>query len=350
MTKESYIAHQKLKHFSTDVLEAAGLNSEDADFFSDVLVQSNLEGVDSHGVSKLPTYYKRIKEGRIKVNPKVSIKKSGESILLVDGDNGPGPIVIKRAVERMCEVVERTGVCITTFKKSNHFGPASYYSQLFIKKKYISIITSNSPPGLAPWGGIEPYFGTNPIAFGFPTGTDEPILIDMSTSVVARGKIRLAATNDEEIPGGWAITSNGIPTTDPKEALAGSLLPIGGPKGYTLALAIEILSGLLSGASFGKDVQNFNEDSHGEADVGHFVILMDISRFLDLRYFEKLIQTMIAEIKAVECAVGIDEILIPGERRRNESKKRKAEGVYITSRVLLKLNQLADSIGIPTLK
>src|SRR5699024_4909078 len=154
------------------------------------------------------------------------------------------------------------------------------YNKMFCDNQYISLIMSNTPPAVAPWGGSKAYFGTNPISFGFPTGNDTPILIDMSTSIVARGKIRLAATNEEEIPPEWSLDRNGDNTKDPHAALKGSILPVGGPKGYALSLAIEILSGVLTGSSYGLDVKNFNDMYTGEANVGHFMMLVDITRFM----------------------------------------------------------------------
>lgn len=332
----------ELKRFSTEIFEKIGLENKDAQFFSDTLVQANLEGIDSHGISKLPIYYKRILEGRIKAKPSIKINRTAPGIILVDGDNGPGPVVAKHAIDAAMEIVTETGVVSVGVNRSNHFGTASTYCRLACEKNLISIVCTNAPPGIAPWGAKKPYFGTNPIAFGFPNGTDHPVIIDMSSSVIARGKIRLAANNEEKIQEGWAIDTDGKMTTDANEALKGAILPIGGPKGSALALAIEILSGVITGAGFGEHVKSFNNDEHGEANVGHFFILLDIQRFMNIETYEVLMNQMLGEIKDLPKGKDVQEILIPGDRRANEVKKRMMNGIYISASVLKELKKIAE--------
>jgi LDH2 family malate/lactate/ureidoglycolate dehydrogenase len=340
----------ELKRFSKEVFEKIGLSNEDASFFSDTLVQANLEGIDSHGVSKLGIYYKRIVDGRIKAKPSIGVTQTAPGIILVDGDNGPGPVVTKHAMDAAVGVVKETGTVSVGIKRSNHFGPAAAYCKLACKKNLISIICTNAPPGIAPWGARKPYFGTNPIAFGFPNGTNHPIIIDMASSVIARGKIRQAAKNGEKIKEGLAIDNDGKMTTDANEALKGSVLPFGGPKGSALALSIEILAGALSGAAFGERVQHLYNDDHENANVGHFFILIDIEKFINIETYELLINQMIDEIKALPKSMDAEEILIPGERRISEVKKRKEKGIYISASVLKELKEISDSLKVSFLQ
>jgi LDH2 family malate/lactate/ureidoglycolate dehydrogenase len=343
-------SEEELKRFSIEIFEKAGLSHRDAHFFSDTLVQANLEGLDSHGISKLPIYYKRLSEGRINANPDIKISRTAPGIILVDGDNGPGPIVSKYALSAVMEIVSEIGIVAVGVKKSNHFGTASTYCKIACKQNLISIVCTNAPPGIAPWGSRKPYFGTNPIAFGFPNGLKDPIIIDMSSSVIARGKIRLAARTGEKIQEGWAMNKDGKITTDANEALEGSILPMGGPKGSALALAIEILSGLLTGASFGENVQHLYNDGHGEANVGHFFVLLDIKRYMNLGIYEHLLNGMISDIKNLPKGADFQEILIPGERRTREVNQRIKKGIYLNNSVLNELRTLSKTTNVSFLQ
>ncbi|MCM3568540.1 Ldh family oxidoreductase [Neobacillus mesonae] len=323
-----------LQEFCKQVLVNAGMNLEDALVASDSIVKANLEGVDSHGISRLPIYVRRFRDGRININPNVQLVQKTASVLLADGDNGLGHVVSHRAIVKGIEMAKQSGMCAIGVKNSNHFGTAAYFCQLASEQNLACIAFTNSPPGIAPWGGKNAFFGTNPIAFGFPTGNDQPVIIDLSTSIVARGKIILAAKQGQSIPDGWAIDENGEPTNDPKEALKGSVLPLGGAKGSALALAVEILTGILSGAAFGPHVHNLYDDNETKpANVGHFFILMDIEKFMHLPVFFASIENLLQEMKDVPLAPGNNEIRYPGERRKREREKRLSEGISLSSSV-----------------
>jgi LDH2 family malate/lactate/ureidoglycolate dehydrogenase len=341
--------HKELIHFCERIFQRLGFSQEDSRIASEAIVHANLQGVDSHGISRLPVYGKRIQEGRINANPQISFQNPTESILLIDGDNGLGQVVATRAIYEGMVKAKEIGVAIIGVKKSNHLGAASYYCEKACAEGLISIAFTNSPPGIVPFGGKQAFFGTNPIAIGIPTGTDTPILIDMSTSVISRGKIILAAKENQPIPSNWAINKEGIPTTNAEEALEGALLPVGGVKGSLLAMAVEIFSGILTGAAYGPHVQSLFADDHGPANVGHFFILIDIRPFMSLLIFHTLVQQFIQELKEVSLAEGIEEILYPGERRRREYVKRLGEGIPMPESVLFELRELAIGLEVPEL-
>ncbi|WNS76223.1 Ldh family oxidoreductase [Bacillus sp. DTU_2020_1000418_1_SI_GHA_SEK_038] len=336
-----------LKGFCDDVLVSMGMNQENAAVVAEALLSANLEGVDSHGISRLPIYTKRISDGRINLNPNIQINVKTPSVLLVDGDNGLGHVVSYQAIQKGIEVTKETGITAIAVKNSNHFGTASYFCQLACEQDLACIGFTNSPSGIAPWGGKHAFFGTNPIAFGFPTGNDQPVIIDLSTSIVARGKIILAAKQGDRIPDGWAIDEHGLPTNDPEAALKGSVLPLGGAKGAALALAVEILTGILSGAAFGPHVKNLYDDKEiGQANVGHFFILLDIAKFMDLSLFFKSLETLLGEMKAVPKVPGTTEIRYPGERRKREKEQRLSEGIQLSTNVEEELIELGTKFNV----
>lgn len=237
-------------------------------------------------------------------------------------------------------MAKETGNAGVAVRNSNHFGTATYYCQMACREGMALIVMSNSPPGIAPWGGRSAYFGTNPIAFGFPTKRKPPVIVDMSSSLVARGRIILAAKQGLPIPEGWAIDEEGVATTDAEAALKGAVLPLGGAKGYALALAVEIMSGVLSGAAFGPHVNNLYKDGDPPAKVGHSFVLLDVSRWMQVdKYYERMEQ-FLREIKASPRAKGIEEIYYPGERRYLTYLENKDKGIALPETVREELESL----------
>lgn len=339
--------HEELLLFCQRIFQRLGFSREDGKMAAEAIVHANLQGVDSHGISRLPVYGKRIMEGRINAKPQMAIQHPKESILLVDGDNGLGQVVALRAIKKGMAIAREKGVAIVAVKRSNHLGAASYYCEKACEEGLLSIAFTNSPPGIAPFGGKEAFFGTNPIAIGIPTGTETPILMDMSTSVISRGKIILAAKEKQSIPTHWAINKDGVPTSNPEEALAGALLPVGGVKGSLLAMAVEIFSGILTGAAYGPHVQSLFAEDQGPANVGHFFILIDIAPFMAPPLFHILVQQFIQELKEVPLAEGVQEILYPGERRKREYEKRFREGIPVPESIICELGELVRKLQVP---
>jgi LDH2 family malate/lactate/ureidoglycolate dehydrogenase len=235
---------------------------------------------------------------------------------------------------------------ITLVRNTNHIGILAFYTLIAAEEGMVGIVMSNSAPSMSPWGGAEPFLGTNPISIAIPGGLEGPVVLDMSSSVVARGKIRRAQRMKESIPLGWALDETGTPTTDPAVALKGTLLPIGGPKGYGLALMIEILAGILSGSKYGPDVKTFHQ-LLGPTGVGVFTLAIDIERFMPRQQFDELIQGYLASIKTSKKAKGVSQIYLPGEIELEKERKSLAEGIELSDSVVKSLNQLLEEVKSP---
>lgn len=340
-------AGEALRAFAAAVLERLGVNADDAFRTADALVRADLEGHAGHGISRLPIYARRLAEGRINPNPRVAYERRG-AVLLVDGDNGLGQAVAYRALEAACPVADELGVAAVFIRASNHFGTAAYLCREAADRGCASIVATNSPPGIAPWGGKRAFLGTNPIAFGFPAEDGSPpVIVDLSSSVVARGKIISAHQLGEPIPEGWALDSDGRPTTDAAAALRGSLLPLGGAKGYALALAIEMLCGVLAQAAVGPRVGNLYRDEDGRADIGHMLLLFRIWHWLEPEAYFRTVRTLVEDIKAVPLREGAERIRIPGERRFHSAAVREKIGVPVPDRVRRELEQWGERCGVP---
>jgi LDH2 family malate/lactate/ureidoglycolate dehydrogenase len=319
---------------------------EDASIVADGLVQSNLRGVDSHGVMRVGIYAKRLKMGLVNPRPEVKIVRESAATLLVDGDNGMGQVVGVRALELGLDKVKHSGGVYVGVRRSNHYGAGAHYVQRAVAQDVVAFAYSNAPPTMAPWGGVDPYVGTNPYAFGVPAGGHPPIILDMATSIVARGKIILAAERGESIPAGWAIDKHGNQTTDAQEALQGSVLPFGGPKGYALSLMIDIMAGALTGAGFGPSVNSLYDNFEEPQDVGAFFQLIDISQFANPAAFKANIDRMIEEIKSSRRAPGTEKIFLPGEIEYRTEEQRLASGIPVEATTVAELREVGRTCGV----
>ncbi|MEG6510343.1 Ldh family oxidoreductase [Desulforamulus ruminis] len=335
----------QLTEFCSNLLQGVGVPQAEADIEAEVLVDTSLEGLDTHGISRLPIYVSRIQKGRINAKAAIKVNQTAPAAATVDGDNGLGQVVGVRAMEVAIRLAQEAGVGAVAVKHSNHYGASSYFCKQAAAAGMVGLAFTNTPSGIPPWGGKEAYFGTNPIAFGFP-GKEQPVVVDMSSSIVARGHIILAAKQGQSIPEGWAIDKEGKPTTDAKAALEGAVLPMAGPKGYALALAVEVMAGIISGSAFGKNVGWIYDESTQPVDIGHFFVALDVAKFMPLGFFLNRMLQMITEIKETPKAEGVEEIFIPGERRAMKAKRRKREGIPVPDPLLAELNQLAGEVGV----
>jgi LDH2 family malate/lactate/ureidoglycolate dehydrogenase len=335
-----------LQAFCEEVFRSCGMAREDASILADSLVQANLRGVDSHGVARVGIYVKRLKMGLVNPNPNVEVVQESAATLLVDGDNGMGQIVGVRALDLGLDRARESGGVSVGVRRSNHYGAGAYYVQRAVAGDAIAFAYSNAPPTMAPWGGVDPYVGTNPYAYGVPAGEHRPIIVDMATSIVARGKIILAAERGEAIPEGWAVDTQGNPTTDAREALEGSVLPFGGPKGYALSLMIDIMAGALTGAGFGPRVNSLYDNFDEPQNVGAFFQLIDIRRFAEPATFKARIDRMIEEIKSSRKAAGTEEIFLPGEIEFRTEQERMASGIPVGAETVAELREVGRRCGV----
>ncbi len=325
-----------------------GLSDEHARILSDTLIQANLRGVDSHGITRLPGYFERAQRGLIEYRNKINIESKNLCISTIDAENNFGQLV---AYYGMNEAImkanqKETGVGFVGISHTNHIGMAAYYAMMATKQNMIGFAMSNTPSTVAPWGGSEPMLGTNPIAIAIPAGKEYPIVLDMATSIVARGKIRLALDNGQEIPLGWALDEEGNPTIDPEKAIKGALLPFGGPKGYAISLIIHILSAVLSNSAREMDVKSMYDFS-GKSEVGNFLGAIRISSFISQDLFDHEIDEMIRRIKNSKRAKDVNRIYLPGEIEFEVQKEREKNGIPISSGIYRTLKTLADQLQIP---
>ncbi len=346
MTSSNKYSYKKLQDFCSTVFVKAGVMKEQADIVAASLVQADLRGVDSHGVVRTAIYLKRVEQKMINPAADIHIEKENESTALIDGGNHFGAVVGDKALKLAMEKAKTTGVGMVGVKNSNHFGTGAYYALEALKQDLGTIIMSNASQTMPPTGGVRPFIGTNPLAVGIPCGAYQPFLLDMATSVVARGKIIVAAQKGESIPQGWAIDKNGKPTTNAEEALEGSVLPLGGTKGYGISMFIDILSGVLTGAGFGKYVHNMYEDWEKPQNVGHFFITFDINKFIDIQEFKNRMDLYISDVKGEPRGEDVDEILIPGEIESRISEQRKKNGIILPLKVENELIEIGLKYGL----
>jgi len=305
---------QQLLQFTAQLAEAAGMSSGDAHIFADALVDADLHGVSTHGLSRLNIYLKRIELGLIDPRAELRIDRKRGAVLALDAANGVGQVQAVKALDMLLPRARENGIAAATIRNSQHFGAVSYYCNRAAAEGFIMLATTNCEPAMSPTGGWDAFFGTNPIAASFPTGKGFPIKIDLSTSAIARGNIIAAAKKNEAIPLGWALDPNGNPTTDAQQALLGTVLTMAGHKGYALALMVELLSGVLSGAAIGPEIGSMYKNLDRKQDVGHFFCLLDVEAFMERAEFVSRIDETIDKLKAGRKVAGVTEILVPGER------------------------------------
>lgn len=341
---------RRLTDFIAAVLSAEGLPEPDAATVASLMVESDLLGSDGHGVFRLPRYLDRLRAGGFNPSPNIRIDRERGAMAVIDGDNGFGHLVMKACAEEAVARARGHGVGWVGAHHSNHAGAASVYAMMPLAHDMIGLyVAVGNANHMAPWGGIELLLSTNPIAVAVPSAEDGAILLDMATSVSAYGKVKLAAQNGEPMPEGWMIDSEGHPLTDPERAADGSLLPIGGPKGYGLALIFGLLAGTLNGAAMGREVVDFNADDHSPTNTGQFIVAIDVASFTDLGTFKQEVARVGNEMKGSALRPGFEAIRLPGERSLSMRKTRLEEGVPVSPPLLDKLNAIAASNGVEQL-
>jgi len=339
------IQWEQLRAYCQKIIMTFGVPEDQALVVSDCLVDADLAGVESHGVSRMTIYTKRLETKVVSSVFKVEAEKDFPAGLTINGCNSMGMLVGKYSMEKCIERARTNGSCFIAVNNSNHFGMASYYVNIAARAGMIGLSGTNAPPNIAPWGSYKAYVGTNPIAISAPTNA-EPVILDMAPSVVAMGKVILAAKLGQSIPEGWALTKEGKPTTDANLGKQGTVVPIGGPKGYGLSFFIDVLSGILSGAQFGPHLGNMWNDFVNPQNIGHFFCAIDISKFTDLENFKKRLGQMITEIKALPRNEGVAELFLPGEIESRRRAERKANGIPMEDVVYEELRELGKTYKV----
>lgn len=338
------IMPDRLRSFAQAVMVAVGTSRQDARQIADCLVTADLQGIGTHGIARLPVYSQRILAGVVNPRPK-PIKYPGRGgATTIDGDNGPGPVIGSLAMREAVRRARRYGVGWIGVRNSNHFGHASYYCEAASTAGMIGLASSSGEPSIAPWGGLSPFFANNPFALAAPT-TGKPIVVDMATSVIARGNILLAQQMNTKIPEGWAVDARGNATTDPAAALSGSVLPMAGAKGYALIVALEILCGVLTGGAFAPRVHS-QKDLTQSAGVGQFFAAIDPAAFLEREHFLRRMDKLVEDVHNAPRRDAVKQILVPGERRQHLFHQQMTAGVPLHPKILAELETLGDKLKI----
>ena len=333
-----------LLRFSCDVLERLEVPPQDAKQVAECLLLAELRGVDSHGLVRLPVYISRIWAKVVKAQPHITVESRYAAVALVDGDNRLGPVVGCRAVRAAYDLAEQSGAAFAGLRHSNHFAAAAYYVAQAIERRYIGCAVSSASPNMAAFGGRGRFLGTNPMAVGIRAAEERPLIFDACSSVVARVKIIMAAHRHLPIPEGWAIDPLGRPTTDAEAALAGAVLPFGGPKGSAISFIIDILSGVLTGASFALHL-NTLEDLKAVQNLGQIFAAFRTDLFLPAAEFRRRLDEVLRMLKASPPAPGIAEVLAPGDVEfENEAVNRRL-GIALPVEVVAQLSNLGGEVG-----
>ena len=336
-----------LREFMIGAASKMDIGEEAAKTLADNLISANLWGINSHGIGRFPNYMRRLRLNLINRKPNIGVTIKRPATICVDGDNGLGSVVTKYATEKLIELAKTYGVAMGEIKNSNHFGAAGYYCNLAAEQGFGMLISTVAPPNMPPFGSAEAYFGTNPFAIGMPRKERPHIIVDIATSVAAKGKIRECARKGLPIPEGWAIDVDGNPTTDAQKAIDGLVLPMAGHKGSGIALAIEYLAGVLSGSAYGRDVVMQYGDDPTPANVGHSIIVFDPIAFMDEETYEARLENFCEELRGLKLAKGFEKILLPGEVELLKENRTLEDGIEMDEKLYKDFCDVAAYTGVP---
>jgi L-2-hydroxycarboxylate dehydrogenase (NAD+) len=351
MSDSTRIPFSQLRQFITLAMVRLGLPEADAGVVGELMAQAELQGSDGHGVIRLLPYARRIRAGGINLHPDIRVVEERPAMAVLDGDNGMGHLVMRRAAEIAIEKARRCGIGWVGSRFSNHAGPASLYARMPMAQDMIGLYFAvGNANHLPPWGGLDMLLSTNPIAVAVPAGQEPPIVLDMATTVAAYGKVKAKAQRGEPMPLGWMIDRLGQPLTDPKRAEEGFLMPIGGYKGYGLSLIVGLLAGTLNGAAMGSEVIDFNHDDTTTTNTGQAVMAIDLSAFGDVAGFKQRVDKLVRELRASERMPEVDRIWLPGEQSHERRLANERDGIPIASVLLGQLQTFARDVGIPALQ
>jgi len=303
----------KIKSIVKEIFIKHKLSSDHAKICADALINAEQVGAYGHGLSRLKMYCDRIKKKVINPKPKIKIKNISQSISQIDANDSIGFVAADMAIKTAIKNAKKTGLGLVGVKNSGHYGLSGYYAEQATKKNLVTMIFTNAPPAVAPHGALKSLFGTNPICFGAPTGSKIPFILDTSISMINRGKIRVAARNNQKIPEGVALDNKGRPTTDAKKALEGVQLPIAGFRGSGLAWMVDILSGVLTGGNHAGKVKDPFDDFTGPQNIGHLFFTFKPNLFVN--NYNQRIKENIKTIKKLPKINGVKEILYPGQNK-----------------------------------
>ncbi|MBC9206369.1 Ldh family oxidoreductase [Roseomonas aerophila] len=339
---ETTLPESELLHRATTALHRGGMRQEDAEKTARVLVLADMFGVRTHGISRVAQYLARVRVGGIDARADVQVARMAPGLSMVDGRNGVGPLVGTHALEAAMQSAREVGIGAAFASGSNHFGPILPYSFMAAQQGFASIIASNATTTIAPWGGKDTRVGNNPMGIGMPNPGGDPILLDIALSVAARAKMRKLLQQGEPLPEGWAADADGKPTTDAKKGLEGFLLPMGGHKGYGLAVMVDLLAGLLSGAAYLTHVQAWDKNPEAAQNLGHVFILIDTTKLHSADWMRERMADFGAILRDTPAADPAQPVMAPGDREMALYARSKRDGVTVAT---ADLDALQTSIG-----
>ena len=338
---------ERLRAFVARLLRALGLPETDAESVAEVLVEADLRGVESHGTTRVAGYVSMLRSGLLNPAPKVTVLKDVPSLAMLDGDGGFGILVAKRAMAMAIDKARAVGIACATARNMTHTALVGFYPMMAARAGLIGLALNNGPAIVPPFGGTTPTYATNPIAVAVPAGGEEPIVLDMATTMAAGGKLRLAAKKGQPIPPLWALDRHGRPTIDPEEALLhGFLQWAGGYKGFGIATVVEVLGGVLSGGVFGTDVPPMKVFGKDPLVASGFYMAIDPARFMPLDEFRNRVDRLIGQIKSSARAAGVEEVHVAGEIESRRRAERLRSGIPLGEVVYRELAALAADAGI----
>jgi LDH2 family malate/lactate/ureidoglycolate dehydrogenase len=339
-----------IERFLASAFVALSVPEDDAKAVARLMVKADLYGHETHGTFRLRQYVNRLRDGGMNPKANLAVVRDHVAVALVDGDNGLGHLAMTLATELAVAKAAAHGIGWVGVRNGNHAGPASLYVNTVVERDMIGLYGAvGSANHVPPFGGSELLLGTNPIAVAVPAGTEPPFVLDMATTVAASGKIRTLAQRGEPMPEGWMVGRDGKPLTDPKRQHEGFMLPIGGPKGYGLAMALGLLAGSLNGAAFGKDVVDMTRDTGRPTNTGQFIAAISVAAFADVAGFKASVDEVFRTIRSSETLPGHDDIRIPGERRGDLLAERSQNGVPLHPKLVEALSEIARELDIPDL-
>jgi len=342
---------EMLKNFGVEVLKKIGLNDHKAKIFMDSITLAEMRGVRSHGFTRFKTYVDRIQAGEVSVTADPQIVRKSDSVMVINGNNGPGITVGIFAMEECIKRAAKTGACFAAVNHSSHYGFGGYYAMYAAERNMIGFSACNTNATVVPFGGAKSMLGTNPLSIAVPGGKSPGLVLDMATSVVAKGKVQLAQKLGKKIPDGWGVDKNGNPTSNAAKVLEGALLPFGGAKGYAIALMIDVFCSALSGAKNSRQIRAFFncEDPEGFKNIGFFMGAIDISKFVDIDLFKERIDSVYAEFKACPPAPGVSQVMLPGEIEQLNYERNATEGIELSETIVKELSGMAEYYGVTNL-
>jgi len=341
---------ERLQRFIARILQAVDLPPADAASVAELMTRADLIGADGHGVFRLPQYARRIRNKGINVRPNIRLVSEKAAMALVDGDNGMGHLVMRFAAETAMKKAKGAGVAWVGVRASNHAGPASLYASMPLAQDMIGLyLAVGNANHLPPWGGIDMLLSTNPLAVAVPTQDEPPIVLDMATTVAAYGKVKTKAQRGETMPEGWMIDRQGKPLTDPKRADEGFLVPIGGYKGYGLALIIGLLAGTLNGAAMARETVDFNKDEVTKTNTGQAVVAIDLAAFGPVDDFKRRVDDVARQMRGSARLPGVERIWLPGEQSHGKRQHRSKQGIPLPAPLRRQLDALATELKVEPL-